>query len=199
LLGDFFALPVAVSQPLLHAAIQAVRRGPFKTITFTDVDILGFEQSRQAILASTYKVALLKGEDKIRGTEGRRSFVVLVTPLSGQFAPTFNRDIEKEFIRISLFQCVACEKIFSDATEEPCVKFEHGPDCKQLPFDDGEMQHFDDETQQMLVNWSCQGVVPADDSGCLRIHLEQCHIADGQDSTSKFEIKDEIAWGLAGW
>jgi hypothetical protein len=188
-LADPLILPLARTGPLLDAALNALSHRPFKTVTFSHVDIEGFDTGRQTLFGKKNGVALVKGEDELHSDESR-TFTFWVTPVnSTDFGDTLNDAVERAYWQINRRECIECRKPFSDVSNEPCVQSAHAEGCKQLPFEDGSFEKFDPATQQTFVRWSCAPQeVPIDDNGCLEVIVNELHVAAGDADLSRMEV-----------
>ena len=172
---------------LVNQAIRVTMAKPLIKATYVDVDVEGFESDLQADLEKRCDFYFVKDDKEISGN--RRSFDIYAIPKTGAVTEKQKDELEKVFHRLELRMCTGCGEMFSDTTvSEVCI--ERQPDrheLKQIPFDDGQLEHLSDEVQGILVRYECCGVVVKGSPGCVEVVKGPVHVLESE-TKSKFDI-----------
>ena len=169
---------------LVDQAITATMAKPLIKASYGGVDVEGFESDLQDALEKRCEFYFVKDDKDMSGS--MRSFDIYAIPKTGQVTDKQKDELEKVFHRLELRVCTGCGEVFSDTTaSETCI--ERQPDrheLKQIPFDDGQLEHLSDEVQGILVNYECCGVVVKGSPGCVEVVKGPVHVLEPETKST---------------
>lgn len=199
-LADSPVVPLNVQVSLIEKAIKSIFVRKIAVAHFTEVDLEGFENDTQIAMGETLKAYLLKSRNVIN--KDARSFNVYIMP-KNQFAQSVDdveylaqikNRLERKFFAIERRKCQGCDMVYSDISNEPCVK--HISSDDYIPFPDGKDVHteYDESGNEIIMVNTPYGPV---EQGTGDIEIEICnHQGEPSTSLSKLEFEIEDASNL---